>query len=51
MNIGTPEALYLLVMWVIAPVVFLFFVYWVVRLAIRHEGRRESRTRGSRDGF
>ncbi|MEU6717347.1 hypothetical protein ABZ897_38280 [Nonomuraea sp. NPDC046802] len=51
MNIGTPEAVYLLVTYVIAPAVFLFFGYWVVRLAIRHEARRESRTRGSRDEF
>ncbi|MFB4273130.1 hypothetical protein [Nonomuraea sp. GTA35] len=40
MNMGAAEALTVLVFWVIPAVVLFFVIYWAVRLAIRHEGRR-----------
>ncbi|MER6008308.1 hypothetical protein ABT120_57935 [Nonomuraea angiospora] len=38
--VGPAEALILLVIWVVPAVVLFFLIYWAVRLAIRHEGRR-----------
>ncbi|MEV4362186.1 hypothetical protein [Nonomuraea sp. NPDC049625] len=38
--VGSAEALILLVIWVVPAVVLFFLIYWAVRLAIRHEGRR-----------
>ncbi|MEV4473336.1 MULTISPECIES: hypothetical protein [Nonomuraea] len=40
MNIGLPDVLMLLFSWVIPAAVVLFFLYWTIRLAIRHELRR-----------
>ncbi len=34
--------LYLLVAWAVPAVVLFFLIYWAVRLAIRHEARRNS---------
>ncbi|MET8864263.1 hypothetical protein ABZW11_15075 [Nonomuraea sp. NPDC004580] len=40
MNIGLPEVMMLLFYWIIPAAVVLFFLYWTIRLAIRHERRR-----------
>ncbi len=37
---GLAEILYLLVTWVVPAVLVFFFLYWAIRLAIRHEQRR-----------
>ncbi|WP_268960038.1 hypothetical protein [Nonomuraea montanisoli] len=39
MAIGLPEIM-ILAMWAIPPALFFFILYWVIRLAIRHEKRR-----------
>ena len=40
MPIGFIEILFLLVIWVVPAVLVFFFLYWAIRLAIRHEKRR-----------
>ncbi|MEV7013021.1 hypothetical protein [Streptosporangium sp. NPDC051022] len=39
--ISPAEVLILLVIWVVPAVVLFFLIYWAVRLAIRHERRRD----------
>jgi hypothetical protein len=38
----------LLVIWVVPAVVLFFLIYWAVRLAIRHEARRDAESGRSR---
>lgn len=40
MTIGFTEILFLLVIWAVPAVLVFFFLYWAIRLAIRHEKRR-----------
>ncbi|MEV0597588.1 hypothetical protein [Nonomuraea cavernae] len=40
MTIGFTEILLLLVIWAVPAVLLFFFIYWAIRLAIRHEKRR-----------
>jgi hypothetical protein len=40
MAVGFTEILFLLVIWVVPAVLLFFFLYWAIRLAIRHEKRR-----------
>ncbi|MDP9864516.1 MULTISPECIES: hypothetical protein [Streptosporangium] len=40
MAIGLTEILLLLVIWGVPAVLLFFFLYWAIRLAIRHEKRR-----------
>ncbi|MGC5009164.1 hypothetical protein ACLQ2R_00210 [Streptosporangium sp. DT93] len=40
MEIGFIGIFLLLVMWVVPAVLVFFFLYWAIRLAIRHEKRR-----------
>ncbi|WP_030921510.1 hypothetical protein [Streptosporangium amethystogenes] len=40
MEIGFTEILFLLVIWAIPAVLVFFFLYWAIRLAIRHEKRQ-----------
>lgn len=40
-EVSPAEVLILLVIWAVPAVVLFFLIYWAVRLAIRHEGRRE----------
>ena len=41
MEFGFTGISFLLVMWAVPAALMFFFLYWTIRLAIRHEKRRE----------
>ncbi|GAA4569443.1 hypothetical protein [Planotetraspora kaengkrachanensis] len=47
-GLGLAEIVIVLVVWVVPAVAFFFLIYWAIRLAIRHEGRRAMSVREPR---